>query len=76
MRILESPDKDREMKEILWKSIDELPIEQKEIIILRYFQGFSYQEISQILNKPIGSIMSSLYYAKKKLKKKIEKYLK
>ena len=76
VRILESQDKDREMKEILWKGIDELPIEQKEIIILRYFQGFSYQEISQILNKPIGSIMSSLYYAKKRLKKKIEKYLK
>jgi len=76
VRILESPDEDREMKEILWKGIDELSIEQKEIIILRYFQGFSYQEISQILNKPIGSIMSSLYYAKKRLKEKIEKYLK
>jgi RNA polymerase sigma-70 factor (ECF subfamily) len=76
IRILESPEKDREMKEVLWKGIDELPMEQKEIIILRYFQGFSYQEIAQILNKPIGSVMSSLYYAKRKLKKELEKYLK
>ncbi len=76
VRILESPEEDKEMKAILWKGIDELSMEEKEILILRYFQEFSYQEIAQILNKPIGSVMSSLYYAKKKLKKTLEKYLK
>ena len=59
------------MKVRLWKGIDQLALEEKEIILLRYFQGFSYKEIAQILEKPIGSVMSSLYYAKKKLKAKM-----
>ncbi len=60
-----------ELKIRLWHGIDQLAIEEREIIILRYFQGFSYKEIADILNKPIGSVMSSLYYAKKKLRSKV-----
>jgi RNA polymerase sigma-70 factor (ECF subfamily) len=75
VRILEVEHEDREMKKALWKGIDELPDEQKEIIILRYFQQLSYQEIAEILDKPIGTVMSSLFYAKKRLKSIVGKYL-
>ena len=56
VRILEVEHEDREMKKALWKGIDELPYEQKEIIVLRYFQQLSYQEIAEILKKPIGRV--------------------
>lgn len=59
---------DREMKEILWRGIEKLSFEQKEIIILRYFRQYSYQEIAEMTGKPIGTVMSTLYYAKRKLK--------
>lgn len=62
-------EKNREVKATLWRGIAELPFEQRELIILRYFQQFSYKEIAEITAKPVGTIMSSLYYAKKKLKK-------
>lgn len=75
VRILEVEHEDREMKKALWKGIEELPPEQKEIIILRYFRQFSYQEMAEVLGKPIGTIMSSLYYAKKRLKGIVGKYL-
>ena len=75
VRILEVEHEDREMKKALWKGIDELPDEQKEIIVLRYFQQLSYQEIAEILDKPTGTVMSSLYYAKKRLKGIVGKYL-
>ena len=75
VRILEVEDEDREMKKALWKGIEELPPEQKEIIILRYFRQLSYQEMAEVLDKPIGTIMSSLYYAKKRLKGIVGKYL-
>jgi RNA polymerase sigma-70 factor (ECF subfamily) len=75
VRILEVEHEDREMKKALWKGIDELPHEQKEIIVLRYFQQLSYQEIAEVLDKPIGTVMSSLYYAKKRLKGIVGKYL-
>ncbi len=74
-RVLNEEREDREMKEILWRGIEGLSFEQKEVIILRYFQQFSYQEIAEITAKPVGTVMSSLYYAKKRLKKAIEKFL-
>jgi RNA polymerase sigma-70 factor (ECF subfamily) len=75
VRVLKVEQEDREMKKALWKGIDELPSEQKEIIVLRYFQQLSYQEIAEVLGKPIGTVMSSLYYAKKRLKGIVGKYL-
>jgi RNA polymerase sigma-70 factor (ECF subfamily) len=66
---------DKEMKAALWQGIDKLTIEHKEIIILRYFREYSYQEIAEITGKPIGTVMSSLHYAKKKLKEVAGKYL-
>ena len=66
---------DKEMKEAMWQGIKKLPFEQKEIIILRYFREYSYEEIAEITGKPIGTVMSSLHYAKKRLKDIVGKYL-
>jgi RNA polymerase sigma-70 factor (ECF subfamily) len=74
-RVLKEEHEDREMKEVLWKGIESLPVEQREVIILRYFQELSYQEISEVMGKPVGTVMSSLFYAKKRLKEAIKKYL-
>jgi RNA polymerase sigma-70 factor (ECF subfamily) len=62
---------DHEMKRILWGAIEDLPLEQREAVNLRYFQGMSYKEIAETLDRPIGTVMSSLYYAKRKLRKMI-----
>lgn len=75
VRILKAEHEDREMRDSLWKGIDKLPPEQKEVIILRYFRQLSYQDMAEVLDKPIGTIMSSLYYAKKRLKDILAKYL-
>jgi RNA polymerase sigma-70 factor (ECF subfamily) len=66
---------DKEIKAALWQGINKLPFEQKEMIILRYFREYSYQEIAEITGKPIGTVMSSLHYAKKRLKEVAGKYL-
>jgi len=73
--VLEKEREDREMKEVLWRGIGRLPFEQREVVILRYFQQLSYSEIAEMTEKPVGTVMSSLYYAKKRLKKIIGKYL-
>lgn len=75
VKIIGRKQEDREMKESLWKGIAELPIEQREVIILRYFRQLSYKEIAEVTGKPVGTVMSSLYYAKKKLKDILGKYL-
>jgi RNA polymerase sigma-70 factor (ECF subfamily) len=61
-----------EESDLLWKAIDDLNEKDREIIILKEFNEMSYQEIADILDIPIGSVMSRLYYARKKLLKKLE----
>ncbi len=74
-QVLDDERDDREMKEALWKGIEELPFDQREIIILRYFRQMSYEEIAELIGRPVGTVMSSLHYAKKKLKGILGKYL-
>ena len=66
---------DQELKEVLWNGIEKLSFEQREIVILRYFRQYSYAEIAELIGKPIGTVMSSLFYAKKKLKGIVGKYM-
>jgi RNA polymerase sigma-70 factor (ECF subfamily) len=59
----------------LWQEIKKLPFEFREIIILKHFQGYSYKEISAMLNIPLGSVMSRLYHARRKLKDNLKDFM-
>lgn len=48
-------------------AIDELSPDHKEAILLREVQGLSYDEIAQSMDCSIGTVMSRLFYARKKL---------
>lgn len=49
-------------------AIQQLPLEAREIILLREFEDLSYQEIAAILHCPIGTVMSRLGRARSKLR--------
>ncbi len=51
----------------LRQALLELPFDDREIITLQHFRGMSYDEIASLLNIPRGTVMSRLYYARKKL---------
>jgi len=61
-----------EAARVIWHSIRKLSREEQEIILLREFENFTYQEISDLLNIALGTVMSRLYHARKKLAKIIE----
>lgn len=65
----------QELLEKLYNSINQLGNEEKEILLLREFEEMSYKEISEILNIPEGTVMSRLYYARKKLSTLMRKEL-
>ncbi|MCL1809397.1 MAG: sigma-70 family RNA polymerase sigma factor [Clostridiales bacterium] len=48
--------------------LDRVGIEHKEILILRDIQGFSYDEISEMLDCPVGTVKSKISRARLKLK--------
>jgi len=57
----------------LRKCLLRLPDNYREILVLKHFQECSYAEIADILAVPIGTVMSRLYNARKKLQAEIEK---
>ena len=53
-------------------AMNDLSESDREIIILKEFEKYSYKEIAEMLEIPIGSVMSKLHYARKKLAEKIK----
>ena len=49
------------------RAIAELPVEFREIVILREMEGFSYKEIAELAEVPIGTVMSRLARARRLL---------
>ena len=54
-------------RESLRHAIDELPPEFREVIVLRELEGLSYKEISDVAGVPVGTVMSRLSRARRRL---------
>ena len=63
----------KELVEKLQEAIEELDFDDREVIILKEFEDHTYNEIAEILNIPVGSVMSRLFYARKKLAVKLKR---
>ena len=63
-------------EKIIRKEIDDLPVKFKEVVLLRDVQEFSYEEISQILGIPIGTVKSRVNRGRLRLQKRLRHLLK
>ncbi len=68
-RVLAQRDQDR----LVRRAIAELAPAEKEVVLLRDIEGFSYDEISEILAIPLGTVKSKLNRARLALKNRLEK---
>lgn len=57
--------------ETVRRAIGELPVEFREMIILREMEGLSYKEIAELSALPIGTVMSRLSRARKQLQQRL-----
>ncbi|MGE5625768.1 MAG: sigma-70 family RNA polymerase sigma factor [Bacillota bacterium] len=57
--------------QVLKEAIDTLPVEFREVLLLREFEGYSYKEIADIVEVPIGTVMSRLSRARVQLKHRL-----
>lgn len=55
-------------KSVINKAIEKLPEDYRTVIVLRDLQGFSYEEIAKIIDKPDGTVKSRINRARKELK--------
>ncbi len=58
----------QELRRMLDLALAEMPDAQRQTFVLHLDGEMSYQEIADALALPIGTVMSRLYYARKKLK--------
>jgi RNA polymerase sigma-70 factor (ECF subfamily) len=57
-----------QQRAFLQKQIDELPESYKILVILRYQQELSYEEIANVLSLPLGTVKTGLFRAKAQLR--------
>jgi RNA polymerase sigma-70 factor (ECF subfamily) len=73
-----NPSKEQEQIE-LKKQIDDglnkLSIDKRLVVTMFEMEGLSLQEISEILNKPVGTVKSRLFHGRKELAGHLRKYL-
>lgn len=55
--------------------MEELSLQHREIILLRHFQDLDYASIATVLEIPIGTVMSRLFHARKRLKLLMDPYI-
>lgn len=56
-----------EEKTRLWKAVNQLSDAHRDVVLLRYGQEFSYEEIAEALSINVGTVKSRLFNAHKKL---------
>ena len=54
-------------REALRRGLESLPEDQRKILLLREIEGFSYEEIADILSLESGTVKSRIFRARKKL---------
>jgi RNA polymerase sigma-70 factor (ECF subfamily) len=65
----------RDVQKKVQACIDSLDNEFKEVIILRDMQGFSYDEISDMLKVPAGTVKSRLFRAREMLRDRLKRVM-
>ena len=57
---------------VVWRAIWSLDADDRQLIVARDILGTSYAVLAQLLDIPIGTVMSRLYYARRRLRSALE----
>ena len=57
-----------ELQDLLHLAISQLPEDQRIVLVLNDVQGFSYQEIAEVIDQPLGTVKSRLSRARRKVR--------
>ncbi len=74
---IDEPDPQRgaelsELRQRLRRGIEALPDREREVLVLKEFEGLRYREIAELVGIPIGTVMSRLYTARRNLARAME----
>lgn len=61
-----------ELKLLVEKALASLPMEQREALVLKFYQGFKFAEIAEVQNCPLSTVKTRVYAAFEQLKKLLQ----
>jgi RNA polymerase sigma factor (sigma-70 family) len=61
----------QEEEQSVRRAVEELPVELREVVVLRELEGLSYKEIAAIAGIPMGTVMSRLARARERLRERL-----
>ena len=64
----------KEDQQTVQQALEELPVELREVVVLRELEGYSYKEIAAIAAIPLGTVMSRLARARERLQQRLGAY--
>ena len=65
-----------DLRKIISKALMTLPEDTRTALSLREFEGFNYEEISKIMNCPVGTVRSRIFRGREVLEETIKPFLK
>jgi RNA polymerase sigma-70 factor (ECF subfamily) len=71
----EEPDFSPEDGQRIHAALDDLALEHREILVLRFLENMTYEDIAAVLGCQLGTVKSRLYYAKRALRCVLERAL-
>ncbi|MFN2110244.1 MAG: RNA polymerase sigma factor [Anaerolineae bacterium] len=69
--VLPSPDhkaEERELYKMVRDIVEELPMSHQAVVVLFYLENLSLEEVAEVVELPVGTVKSRLYYARKRLR--------
>ncbi len=61
-----------ELRRRIEKTLEQLPVSQRELFIWRHVNGLSYEEMAEIKNLPLGTVKNRVYQAKETIRRLLE----
>jgi RNA polymerase sigma-70 factor (ECF subfamily) len=71
--LVQSPPQEDRRLESMRRAIQKLPPDQRETVLLRWYDELSYEEIAHVLRIPLGTVRSRLHHALHKLHQQIDR---
>ncbi len=73
-RLLEEEVIEKETVRAVWRAVEKIPPQLRQVFLLRYRENLSFEEISAALNIPAGTVKSRLHRAQSKLFKRLSNF--
>ena len=56
-----------ELKKLVAEAVSSLPVQQRQVFVLRFYEELSYEEIARIMHRSLGALKANYFHAMKKI---------